>query len=50
MSDQDTVVSDRSSTDIQQFVLHHWQALDRGWKAALLGLLIVLHHLAGGIP
>lgn len=31
-------------------VMQQWDALDRGWKAALFGILIVLPHLSGVFP
>lgn len=33
------------SDGITEFALSRWQELDRGWKAALLGIAIVLRHL-----
>ncbi|MFC7027285.1 hypothetical protein ACFQJ5_06245 [Halomicroarcula sp. GCM10025324] len=41
--------SPRSAT-YRDAVLQWWDALDRGWKAALFGILIVLPHLSGVLP
>ncbi len=38
------------SGKIKSTVLHRWEALDRGWKASLFGILIVLPYIAGVLP
>ena len=48
MSEQTGLLS--GSAKIQSTVLYRWEALDRGWKASLFGILIVLPYLAGVLP
>lgn len=43
-------VSDSDSDSVVKFALQRWQTLDRGWKAGLFGIVIVLYHLVGAIP
>lgn len=47
MPAQDIPVLNSNRTGVLQFMLHRWQALDRGWKAAIFGVIIVFHHLLG---
>ena len=47
---QDSPPRDSDCDGILEFTLRRWQALDRGWKACLLGVAIVLRNLVDIVP
>lgn len=50
MAEHSTLISDSDGNRLFKLAFRRWQHLDRGWKAGLFGLAIVVVHLAGVWP